>query len=178
MSETAVVVPVRAAEALVDGHRRRLTRAGADGMPPHITLLYPFTDSTLLSDGRMREVGEIIASCESFRVSLRSVGRFDSDPPILYLVPEPTTPFAALTRALVAAFPEHQPYGGKYPDPAPHLTVAIADSGTLDAIEAELRPSLPIEAHVSEAWLMQRGADESWAVRRRFELSPPPDPSD
>ena len=53
--------------------------------------------------------------------------RFPENSRVLYLRPEPDAPFRAMTRVLVEAFPEHPPYRGKYPDPIPHATVAIAD---------------------------------------------------
>jgi 2'-5' RNA ligase len=170
MAETAILVPIPEAAALVDPHRVRLTGAGADGIPPHITLLYPFTDSALLTEARRRETARIVDVVHPFDVSLTSSARFDVDPPILYLVPEPAAPFAALTRALVTAFPEHQPYDGRYPELVPHLTVAIADAEVLAPIEAELDRGLPIEARVTEAWLMRRRADGRWRMLQRLEL--------
>jgi len=170
MTETALLVPVPEASALVDPHRRRLTRAGADGIPAHITLLYPFTDTALLKEERVRQVAEIVGGEPAFDVSLERTGRFELEPPILYLAPVPAAPFAALTAALVAAFPEHQPYAGVHPELVPHLTVAIADAATLDAVEAEVAPSLPLAAQVSEAWLMERAGDGRWHRRERLPL--------
>jgi len=170
MAETVLLVPIPEAAALVDPHRVRLTRAGADGIPPHITLLYPFTDSALLTAERVREAARIVGATGPFDVSLASTSRFELDPPILYLAPDPAAPFAALTRALVAAFPEHQPYDGRHPELVPHLTVAIADTETLAAVEAAISPALPIEARIDEAWLMQRADDDRWRLRQRLEL--------
>jgi 2'-5' RNA ligase len=170
MAETVLLVPIPEAAALVDSRRVRLTRAGADGLPPHITLLYPFTDSALLTQERVREAAGIVGAVDPFDVSLASTARFELDPPVLYLAPDPAAPFAAITRALVAAFPEHQPYDGRHPDLVPHLTVAIADAATLAEVEAELGPALPIEARVEEAWLMQRDESDRWRLRQRLDL--------
>src|SRR5687768_13957185 len=165
MAETALIVPVLEACSLVDPHRLRLTRAGADGIPPHITVLYPYTDTELLKEERVQEVARIVGAVRAFDVTLGSTGRFDVDPPILYLVPDPAAPFAALTRALVTAFPEHPPYAGRYPELVPHLTVAIADAATLEAVAAVVDPALPILARVEEAWLMERADDGRWRQR-------------
>ena len=170
MAETAIIVPVPDAAPLVDAHRLSLTRAGADGIPPHVTVLYPFTGSERLTAERVREVARIAGDAPTFDVSFDTTARFDGDPPILYLAPEPAAPFAALTAALVAAFPEHRPYDGIYPELVPHLTVAIAPAAVLAPIEAELRPSLPIAARVVEAWLMQRAEDNVWRLLERLPL--------
>lgn len=171
MAETVILVPIVEAAAVVDPYRLRLTAAGPDGIPPHVTLLYPFTDSALLTADRVRQAAAIVGATRSFDVSLAATARFELDPPILYLVPDPAAPFAALTRALVTAFPEHQPYDGRYPELVPHLTVAIADAGTLAEIEVELAAAPPIEARVEEAWLMERDEDGSWRLRDRLALA-------
>ena len=41
-AESAVLVPVPEAERAVGGHRDRLDRAAAWGVPAHVTVLYPF----------------------------------------------------------------------------------------------------------------------------------------
>jgi 2'-5' RNA ligase len=170
MAETALLVPIPEATAAIDPHRVPLTRAGADGIPPHITLLYPFTDTAVLTPERVRQTEQIVGAVPAFDVSLASTSRFELDPPILYLAPDPAAPFVALTQALVAAFPEHPPYDGRYPELVPHLTVAIADAATLGAVEADVARSLPIVARVEEAWLMERDADGRWRLHRRLRL--------
>ena len=83
---------------------------------------------------------------------------------MLCLRPEPDGPFRAMTAALVEAFPEHRPYGGKYADPIPHATIAIGDDATLDEIERAVAGSLPIEARATEAAVLTRDAAGRWSV--------------
>ena len=87
---------------------------------------------------------------------------------MLYLRPEPEAPFRALTAALVAAFPEHQPYGGKYADAIPHATVAIGDDDVLDPIARSLAGSLPIAARATEATLLELDGSGEWRPRARL----------
>ena len=156
MAETAIVVLVPEAEPpsarSAAAHRRGRARMGA-----HVTLLYPFGDASLLDADRMPRVSEALG--RSPRSTSRSPPRcaFPRNPRVLLPAPEPDEPFRAMTAALVAAFPEHPPYGGKYDDPIPHSTVAIGDDAVLDAIERELAGSLPIAAR----------ADGGDAVRAR-----------
>ena len=158
MGETAIVVLVPEAEPLVGGLRRAHTEEGAHGMGAHVTLLYPFGDD---ADGARR----VLAAFRPFAFALTAALRFPENPAVLYLQPVPDAPFRAMTAALVAAFPEHLPYGGKYADAIPHATVAIADDATLDAIARELTPSLPIAAHATEGALMEQDDAGEWRVR-------------
>jgi 2'-5' RNA ligase len=168
VAETAIIVPVPEAEAVVGQWRRRYTPSGASGMPAHITLLVPFTDSHALDDDRIGGVRDVLGRFEPVELSLAATAHFEGPPPVLYLEPEPAAPFRAMTEALVDAFPEQPPYGRAHGEIVPHLTVATRlDRENLAAIEAELAGALPIAARPSEAWLMENTAD-AWRLRNRF----------
>jgi hypothetical protein len=172
VAQTAIIVPVLEAEPLLGAFRERHTVEGGQGMPAHVTLLYPFTDTSLLDAGRVRAVANVIAGFEAFAFSVGTPGRFPENDRVLALRPDPEAIFRAMTRALVAAFPEHQPYGGKYADALPHATVAIGDDALLSAIERELAPHLPIAADATEATLVELDdATSTWRVRHRLPLA-------
>src|SRR5947208_10649014 len=133
MAETAIVVLVPELEALVGALRNQHTSDGADGMPPHVTLLYPFVDDAEVAHA-LPLVGRALARFVSFEVEFRRAARF---PDTLYLVPDPAEPFVAVTRALVDAFPEYPPYAGAFDEIVPHLTVAHGEPERFDAIERE-----------------------------------------
>ena len=169
MAETAILVPVPDAASRVDDYRTRLT-SGAAGLPPHVTLLYPFVDTEELTTAVEDAVGRVVASAERFEVTFRATACFEGDTPTLYLVPEPAAPFVELTRALVAAFPAYPPYGGIHDDVVPHLTVATAAADTLASVAAAVSASLPLSTAVTEAWLMARDERAWWHLRSRFAL--------
>jgi 2'-5' RNA ligase len=168
VAETAIIVPVPEAEAVVGPWRRRYTPSGAAGMPAHVTLLVPFIDSEGLGAGQTSAVEEVVARFEPIELALTATAYFKGPPMVLYFVPEPAEPFRAMTAALVSFFPEHQPYGGAHSTIVPHLTVATRlEQDRLAAIEAEVAEALPITARLGEAWLMEHGGD-AWCLRRRF----------
>jgi 2'-5' RNA ligase len=162
VAEVAIVVLVPEAEPLIGTHRARHTAEGAHGMGAHVTLLYPFTDD----DRALAEAAEVVAEFPAFDFTLAAAMRFPENRRVLCLRPEPDAPFRELTTALVRAFPDFPPYGGKYAQVIPHATVAIADDVVLDAIERELAGSLPIAARATEAAVMEREhEDTDWRVR-------------
>ena len=93
---------------------------------------------------------------------------------VLWLAPSPDEPYRELTRAVVAAFPAHQPYGGQYDEPTPHLTVGelrLGSAAELAAAERAVRDHLPIRAQIHQAVLLA-GTPEarSWRPVAAFEL--------
>jgi 2'-5' RNA ligase len=168
VAETAIIVPVTEAEPIVGRWRRRYTPSGAAGMPAHITLLVPFTDSDTLSADRTGRLEEVLARFEPLELALAATAYFEGPPMVLYLEPVPAAPFRAMTAALVSAFPEHPPYGDADALIVPHLTVATRlKPERLAAIEAEVAAALPINSRPGEAWLMEY-ADDVWRLRNRF----------
>jgi 2'-5' RNA ligase superfamily len=171
MAETAIVVVVPEAEPAVDLARRRHAADGADGMPAHITLLYPFTDTNVLVSGRIAQLRDCLASFDPFEGELNRIARFQRlTDTILWLAPRASTPFVAMIEALRAAFPEHPPYGGEFESIIPHLTVAISrDRDVLASIEVELADRLPIPIRVEAVTLFEH-TELGWKLRASFPL--------
>jgi len=158
------------AEPFVGDLRAAHDPSAAEGAPAHVTLLFPFRPVARLDDAALACVQAIAASAAPFDFTLACISRFDGT---LYLAPEPATPFIALTRALVAAFPEHPPYGGVHTDIVPHLTVARGDAATLDRAASALDAAWPhggIAARAAEILLIANDTGR-WRTRHRFALS-------
>ena len=172
MTQTAIVVPLPEADAQLRPFRLAHTQSGPRGVPAHVTLLFPFADTAVLSDEHTRRVAELVAAVPAFDVRLGEVGYLPGAPRVLYLRPEPDEPFRELTLALAAAFPEHPPYEGAYDDPVPHATVAIAPEDVLVEVERAVVPLLPLRASVRRATLIALDeATDRWTVRERFPFS-------
>lgn len=79
----------------------RTPAAAVHGMPPHITLLWPWVEPVI--PDALDRLRRAVAPVEPFQVRLSSTGRF---PGVLYLAPEPVLPLLGLARPLWSAFPE------------------------------------------------------------------------
>jgi hypothetical protein len=171
VTETAIVVVLQEAGQAVDLYRRRHTADGADDMPAHITLLYPFSDSDLLDLGRIEQIRRALTSFAPFNAELVGFRRFErSLDTVLWLAPRLAASFVAMTEALTTAFPEHSPYGGEFESIVPHLTVAVSDDRELLArIEADIASQLPIHVRVREVALFEH-TGAGWKVRFPFPL--------
>ncbi|MBA2462502.1 MAG: 2'-5' RNA ligase family protein, partial [Actinobacteria bacterium] len=151
--ETAIVVPLPEVAPAIDEIRRKHTRAGAEGMPAHVTLLIPFADSESLLREDLDRLATIVKRFHRFDVTLGALRYFEGANAVLYLAPEPSNPFVRMVAALVDAFPACPPYGSAHPDPIPHITVAVGERTSLEPFEREVASRLPIVASVTAAWL-------------------------
>lgn len=167
--DSGVVVLVPAAEPVVSTWRRRHDPPAAQGMPAHITLLYPFLPEARLDAEVLDRLRALCAATGALDVELARIERF---PETIYLAPEPATPFAALTGAIAAEWPERPPYGGAYDVVTPHLTIADGvDTPTMDAIDRDVRPKLPVRAHLTGAHLFVFDG-QRWQAREALPFSP------
>jgi 2'-5' RNA ligase len=167
--ESALIVPVPEAEALVGAWRERYDDSARTGVPAHVTLLYPFLPPEDVTGADLDRLASLFAATPATRFVLSAVRRFSRG--VLYLAPEPEEFLRELTTRIWALYPHRPPYGGAFADVIPHLTVAqVADGTVLDAVEAEVAPGLPVPAHATEVWLMLQGDDGRWQAGHRFPM--------
>lgn len=157
------------ASRVVDGWREQTCLDKPSiGIPPHVTLLHPFVPAELVDDSVVEKLGLLFAAAPQFVVTFREIRNW---PGMAYLAPEPPDPFAALTGAIVERWPDYPPYEGVHETVIPHLTVAYGDAPLLSEVEADVIPKLPIEAHVTEAVLLEElEPDVRWGERACFTL--------
>ncbi len=129
----------------------------ANDLPAHVTVLHP-------APGDVVALTEAFAPFAPFEVTFARLDRF---PGVLWLAPEPAAPFVALTEAVVARFPDHPPYGGRYASIIPHLTVAAA---SLDDTAALVEPLLPLHSHVDAVVLYESADGRHWHEVQTFDL--------
>jgi hypothetical protein len=104
--ESALIVPIPAAEELVGSFRSCFDPSASWGIPAHVTVLYPFKppsqiDSVVVA-GLKTVFGQFTPFTASFSLAV-------VDHQMLYLLPEPQSVFIAMTRAMIKAFPDYLP---------------------------------------------------------------------
>jgi hypothetical protein len=122
------------------------------GVPAHVTVLYPFVPPAAIDETVLAELAGATAAVSPFRAEWRRTGWFVAD--VLCLAPEPASSFRALTAAVWHAFPDHPPYGGRFDEVVPHLTVGHdAPLDDLRAAERDVVTRLPITMVVNAVQL-------------------------
>jgi len=100
MDETALIVAVPAVEGLVGRFREKYDPAAADGVPAHVTLVYPFLAPDAVGASDVAALTTLFASARPFDVVFARCRRFE--PKTLWLAPVPDAPFRELTARIVA----------------------------------------------------------------------------
>jgi 2'-5' RNA ligase len=167
--QSALLIPVPAAEALVGAARLALDPVAAAGVPAHITLIVPWVEPARLNiDGEVvPALAESLADVKSFDFALTAVRWFADQ--VLWLSPEPARPFRDLTGMLAERFAT-PPWAGKFPDFVPHLTIGHAGfGGPLEPTAEALAAQLPLVCRAEEVWAMV-GDGRRWHVHAKVPL--------
>lgn len=113
--------------------RRRSVDDADDGLPAHITLLYPFVAPDRLDPSVREDLASVVDGVVPLEYALTGPARW---PDTVYAAVEPARPFAQLQAALAAVFPAFPIYGRDVAfEFVPHVTIAegaaAADPGVL-----------------------------------------------
>ena len=174
--QSALAVLVPEAERLVAPFREKYDPSAALGMPAHITLLYPFLPPDAIDAAVLDRLTTCIGQLAPFDFSLTTIGSFD--PGVLYLAPTPDEPFRQLTLAVWQGWPQAPPYGGRFAEIIPHLTIAdVSDARLRDRIATEFAQvasaELPIRARATTATLLEKRSAR-WRVHTAIPLGARP----
>ncbi|MFG2712945.1 2'-5' RNA ligase family protein [Streptomyces goshikiensis] len=169
--QTGLIVKIPEAEPVVRAWRERLDPGARAGVPAHVTVLFPFLEERRIDASVHAALAGVLAGHEAFDLRFEECGRF---PGTLYLPPVPDTPLRRLTLAIAERWPQTPPYGGRFAEVIPHLTIAQdQEPHVLSSVEADLRPRLPFSARVSSVALMAYDG-ATWQHRATFPLPPAP----
>ena len=144
---------VPAAEAAVSVHRARLDPSARDGVPAHLTVLYPFLPPAEIGPDVVTELARLFHGVHRFAFILDRVRWFGES--VVWLGPSDESPFRTLTGLASTAYPSCPPYGGGHPDTVPHLTIGhLGGMSEMHAAAEAVAPLLPIRAEATEVTLM------------------------
>jgi len=162
-------VPFPEAEPVVGEYRLRLDATAALGIPPHVTLVYPFMPPASINMHVVSGLLELLALVEPVPVTLATIGWFGTD--VVFLRPEPAGWFIELARRISNRWPQWQPYGGAFDEIVPHLTIAHGDdTSALREAARDISTRLPITSKASAVELIETTPTGRWAARHSFRL--------
>jgi hypothetical protein len=167
---TGVVIPVPGADLLL---ARAATRSDGvrQGVPAHVSLLYPFVPVAERHDSTLRELGEVFERQPALDVEFDRCHRRDN---FVFLQPSPLRPVMDLGDELRQRWPDVVPYDGLYGEQVePHLTITLgADASQATAVAHLVATELPLSATLQEAWLVAV-RDGQWTLHERFPFQGP-----
>jgi 2'-5' RNA ligase len=167
---TALIVSVAGLPDVIDRWRERTCAfKPSAGVPPHITLVFPFVPAAQATDSLVSELSELVRECACFTFDLGELRRFSTT---LYLAPEPSEPFVALSEALADRYPDCAPQVHAFGEVVPHLTVAEGSAELMEAASNEIQPLLPIRTSCESATLLVEASAHPthWSARASLPL--------
>ncbi|MDN3311753.1 2'-5' RNA ligase family protein [Microbacterium oryzae] len=168
MSRTALIVKAPTSDKLV-ALRRQFAADARFGVPPHITVLFPFVPLPHLDEAAMTALRRAVCSVRRFNFALTDTDWFGRD--VLWLAPGDASPFVRLTAAVHHAFPVYPPYGGLYDGSEPHATIGdTATHADLIDAEREVRTLLPLHGRATAVTLLVEDANGVWGESAEIPL--------
>ncbi|MEK7186324.1 MAG: 2'-5' RNA ligase family protein [Patescibacteria group bacterium] len=168
--ESILLIPVLSVEFLVKQLRDKYDPSSLRGIPPHITVLFPFKHPDEIIGEDINKLKEIFSVTEEFLFVLQSINTF---PGVVFLQPSEREKFTSLTEKIVEAFPEYPPYDGRFTEINPHLTIGHELGERFDEAseitKKEIKNKLPIKTKAQEVWLME-SENGVWKVKEKFPL--------
>jgi len=177
LTETVLLLAVPAAEPVVGQHRRELDLSAADGIPAHLTVVYPFKPLEEISEADHERLARIGRNHAPFQVEGIRTAWFGER--VMFVEVNAPQHVHALTVDVASAFPEHPPYSGDIPlaQIVPHLTVgAGAPVSALRTAARAVDDGLPFcqEVRAMELWagppVEGRSQPAPWAQVRSYAL--------
>lgn len=170
MARTLLALLVPEADPVVASFRDQHDPSARRGLGAHITLVYPFIESELLTDAALARLRDTVADVPAPMFRLLEVRTF---PAVVWLAPEPPRGIVQLAQALERTFPEQPAGGGVFPQFVPHLTVARRVPHDEDAIANEMKARMadygPIYCWCERVALLVN-EDRRWRLLREFPL--------
>jgi 2'-5' RNA ligase len=159
-AQSAVLIPVPEADAVVGPWRLAHDPVANAGVPAHITLVVPWLPPDEITDADLAELDEELTDVKAFEFDLTHVDWFARR--VLWVAPEPSGPFLSLTNRLADRFGT-PPWEDEFDEVIPHLTVAHASDGVeLDPVAAAVSRGLPLHCRAAEVWVMVGDGTRWW----------------
>lgn len=168
MSRSALIIDAPDSPVLRAARSSHASDAAA-GVPPHLTVLYPFIPAEGLDERILSTLSVLFRQTPQFHYVLRTCGWFGNE--VLWLELADPRPFELLTTEVTRVFPDYPPYGGKYDSFTPHATVANRGSfEELRALEVVVTRELPLRATARSVRLIVQDSDGRWGSFATFPL--------
>ena len=166
------MIPALSIEDKVAKWRKKYVESALHGMPPHITLLFPFKNPKEINTEVINKLKTIFSKITPFSYSLIGINTF---PSVIFMEPLEKERFIKLTKKLLKMFPDTSLYGNEFSGINPHLTIARIDNRkefnhVKMLISKSLESKLPINMASKEAWLMEK-KDGEWLIKQKFSFS-------
>jgi len=140
------------------------------GVPPHVTVLFPFLPASALTPQVQAALSDIAAERRLFTVSFDEVMCREQ---MVWLLPADQRPFMRLTAEVTARWPGYPPYEGVHAELIAHLTlVETLQVEVLDAACAAASRAAGFAAAADELRVIVEDATGRWHTRWRLPLGP------
>lgn len=141
------------------------------GVPPHISVLFPWRRAPLSA----QDIDDLRLATEAIQAfPIRFVGVDTFPNGTIFATIEPSESLISLMKRTWDAFTDTPPYSGEFEHPQPHLTLAKCPeedmTTVLGEMEARLSPVLPLDVQVGSLTVLEQQPDDRWLTTATIAL--------
>ncbi|MBN4046484.1 2'-5' RNA ligase family protein [bacterium AH-315-P15] len=165
------MLPIPELEKHIGRWRKTCDPAAMMGVPPHITLTFPFHPWKGCDDPGLKALKDIARAQPPIDLTFEGLGSF---PGTLYFWPEPADVLVDLIERIHSAYPGYPPYRGAFEHVIPHLTVGDRlnpeqSKCLCGEIMETLAPQMPLHARATKIQLLESDGSV-WSERAAWRL--------
>ncbi len=157
-------------EDLLNPWRKETIEIANKGVPPHISIIYPWIDSPI-NENDLNKVKSLLNEINSFEIEFTDIKSFDNG--ILYLAIKNSTFIKNIQTKLLEIFPSIKLYNGEFENPIIHLTIAKFDN-TINSNSSQLynkiQNYLPLKKKITKITIMTENENSLWSCFENISL--------
>jgi len=171
MQRSAIILSFPELASTVDSWRLKTVEDAKKGVPPHLTVLFPWKNPPI-SESDIRVISDICQRSVPFEIVFDNLDYFTGGSVYFSIFDE--TEINKFSSKIWTKFPETPPYEGTHANPIPHLTVAQGDSDSVGNLHSEillaLQDGFPYTCKVNEVVIIEENHTGAWDVREKIPL--------
>ncbi len=169
--QSSIDIHFKNLEPLISHWHSKLETA-QKGIPPHITLLWPWKSPPIEPDD-IKILKNSLRDTRPFSIQFHQVQYFPNG--TIFLACKNIEPLQIIMKNIFETFPECKPYNGEFVNPTPHITIAkVPDqkifSHVYEDICTALKSKLPLVCPVDEIEIMEEMKTGNWKIIETLKL--------
>lgn len=157
-------------DELLGGWRKKTIELSQRGVPPHISIVYPWLNAPLNQED-ITAIEKILSSEKIFIIEFISIEKFENG--VVYLALSNSENIRKIQKNIMNKYSGIKMYDGMIKNPIFHLTIAKLNNNEdikFKKIKEEIAKFLPLKKEIKKITIMVEDENECWSNYKHIKL--------